>query len=168
MRDIKIDKTANIKYLKVALLGDHIAIGHCVYISTQIHLQDYVHISAFVSVIGGKYSLLKMGNFTNLACGVRIICNSDDFAESLGGPLIPKEYAVTINKPVILEGFNMIGTNSIIMPGVTMAIGSSCIANSIITKDTEEWTLYGGNGIALCLRNKVKILNDAKKLGYGL
>jgi len=163
MKDIRIDPTAKIKYSTE--FGNHIAIGYCVYIAAKIKLGDYCHIAPFVSIIGGKDSYIEMGNFSNLAAGVRIICNSDDFINSLGNPIIPTELAITINNPVILEGYNLVGTNSIIMPGVTMAIGSACGAGSIMTKNTEPWTFYMGD-IAIKLRNKEQIIKYAKELGY--
>lgn len=157
LSDIMIHKTSIINNTPISK-GNHIIISPFVYISTQIELGNYIHISSFTSIIGGNESKVKIGDFVGISCGCRIICGSDNYENSLG--LFDTEH---INKEVIFEGFNLIGTNSIIMPGVTMAIGSACCAGSVITKNTDEWTLYAGNGIAIKLRDKETILKKAKK-----
>jgi galactoside O-acetyltransferase len=53
------------------------------------------------------------------------------------------------------------------MPGVTLAEGSVAGSNSVITKDTEPWTIYVGSPAKpIKIRKKETILKNAKKLGY--
>jgi galactoside O-acetyltransferase len=53
------------------------------------------------------------------------------------------------------------------MPGVTLKEGSVVGSNSVVTKDTEPWTIYlGSPAKPIKLRDKSKIIENAKKLGY--
>jgi galactoside O-acetyltransferase len=53
------------------------------------------------------------------------------------------------------------------MPGVTIAEGSVIGACSLVTKDTEPWTIYMGvPARAVKIRKKEKMLQYAKELGY--
>jgi acetyltransferase-like isoleucine patch superfamily enzyme len=53
------------------------------------------------------------------------------------------------------------------MPGVTLAEGCVIGANSLVTKDTEPWTIYMGSpAMPIKKRPKDKMLLYAKELGY--
>jgi dTDP-4-amino-4,6-dideoxy-D-glucose acyltransferase len=53
------------------------------------------------------------------------------------------------------------------MPGVTLAEGSVVGSNSVLTKDTEPWTIYVGNPAKpIKIRDNETILQYAKELGY--
>jgi len=165
--DVYIGTTVRIRRPDLITIGDHVAIDAYTCITTNLVVGDYVHIGQLVTIIGGKDASLKIGNFSNISAGVRFVCASDDFENTIGGPLIPSHMTNVDNRPIVLEGFNIVGSDTIILPGVTMAVGSTVGAGSIITKDTEPWTMYFGRpAVAIRKRNKDKILNDAKTLGY--
>ena len=51
------------------------------------------------------------------------------------------------------------------MPGVTLAEGSILGANSLLTKDTEPWTIYVGSPAKpVKIRDRGKIIEYASKL----
>ena len=53
------------------------------------------------------------------------------------------------------------------MPGVTLAEGSVIGSNSLLTTDTEPWTVYAGSPARpIKQRTKGKIYEYAKELGY--
>ena len=53
------------------------------------------------------------------------------------------------------------------MPGVTLAEGSILGANSLLTKNTEPWTIYVGSPAKpIKKRKKDIIIKNAKELGY--
>jgi len=167
--DLFIDDTAVIKRPHILSVGDHVAIDVGVYLSTETELGDYVHIAPYTVVIGGEGAKLIMGHFSGISAGCKIICGSDDFTEGLMNPQVPLEYKSVKFTTVTLEDFTCVGVNSVVMPGVTMAIGSVVGAGSVLTKDTEPWTIYVGTPAKpVKLRDKTKILENAKKLGYKL
>jgi galactoside O-acetyltransferase len=86
----------------------------------------------------------------------------------LVGPTIPEPYQdKIIYAPVILERFANVGTNVVILPGVTIAEGSVVGVGSVVSKSTKPWGIYVGSPArAVKTRPKEKILKFAKELGY--
>jgi acetyltransferase-like isoleucine patch superfamily enzyme len=160
-------KDVEIKYLNK--IGDHTAIDKGFYCTTQIEIGSYVHISPYVTCIGGKNGLFVLKGFNNVMAGARIVCGSDRFDGSgLFGAMIPSELkGKQIIEPVIMEEFSNIGTNAIVLPGSTLRKGVLLSAGSLLIGDTEEWGVYKGNPAVLVKKvNKTETLERAKKLGY--
>lgn len=150
-------------------LGDHIAIDKGVYVTVKSKIGNYTHISPYVTIIGGKEGYFECRGFNNIMAGARIICGSDRFDDSgLFGAMIPKELkGKQIIKPVVMEEFSNIGTNSIVMPGSRLRKGVLLAAGSLLMGDTEEWGVYKGNPAVLIKKiDNIKIIKNAKKLGY--
>lgn len=166
--DVRISKSAEIVRPELIELGNHISIDMCVYMSVSAVLGDYIHIAPHVCIIGGADSKLIMEDFTGMSAGSKVICASDDFRDGHLCPFVPIKYRHVINKPIIFKRFTCVGVNSVVMPGVTMAEGSVLGANSVLTHDTEPWTVYVGSpAVALKkLRNSELVLIGAKALGY--
>ena len=146
------------------------AIDKGFYCTTKITLGDYIHISPYVTCIGGSKGKFTAKGFNNIMAGARIICISDRFDDSgLFGAMIPKENkGKQIIKPVIMEEFSNIGTNSIVLPGTILRKGVLLAAGSLLMGDTEEWGVYKGNPAVLVKKiNPIKIMENAKKIGYG-
>lgn len=150
-------------------LGDHIAIDKGVYCTVNASIGNYVHISPYVTIIGGKKGQFECRGFNNIMAGARIVCGSDRFDGSgLFGAIIPEELkGIQIIKPVIMEEFSNIGTNAIVLPGTRLRKGVLLTAGSLLMGDTEEWGVYQGNPAVL--KKKIdgsKIIENAKQLGY--
>jgi acetyltransferase-like isoleucine patch superfamily enzyme len=82
--------------------------------------------------------------------------------------MIPKHLkGKQIIKPIVMEEFSNIGTNSIVLPGSILRKGVLLAAGSLLMGDTEEWGVYKGNPAKLIKKiNPTKILKNAKELGY--
>lgn len=163
--DVRISELAAITRPELVELGNHIAIDMWVYLSTQAKLGDYIHIAPSVTILGGASALIIMEDFTNIGSGGRIVCATDDFTQGLISPVVPLEHRTVINKPVIFKRFSTLGVNCTVLPGVTLGEGSIIGANSLVTRDTEPWTVYGGSPARpLKKRDKTRILESANKL----
>lgn len=151
-------------------IGNHVAIDKGVYCSTNIEIGDYVHISPYVTIIGGRYGSFTAKGFNNIMAGARIICGSDRFDDSgLFGAMIPDWVGKgrQIIEPVVMEEFSNIGTNAIVMPGSTLRQGVLLAAGSLLIGDTEPWGVYKGNPAVLTkVIDKTKALQAVKNLGY--
>jgi len=140
-------------FLKVAKDCDQCSIGYRVaidkgfYCTTHIHLGDYVHISPYVTCIGGKGGEFSAEGFNNIMAGARIVCVSDRFDDSgLFGALIPDEFkGRQMGSTVRMEKFSNIGTNAIMLPGSTLREGCLLTAGSLLMGDTVAWGVYKGN-----------------------
>lgn len=151
------------------IYGSHIGIDKGFYCTTKINLGSYVHVSPYVTIIGGKNAEFSAKGFNNIMTGARIICGSDRFDDSgLFGAMIPNDYkGKQIIEPVIMEEFSNIGTNAIVLPGSILRKGVLVSAGSLLMGDTEEWGVYKGNPAKLVKKiNPKKILEFAKELGF--
>lgn len=166
--DVIIDDDVRINQ-KSYTIGDHVAIDKGFYCTVNLTIGNYIHIGPYVTIIGGKEAYFTAKGFNNIMAGARIICGSDRFDESgLFGAMIPKELKGTqIMKPIIMEEFSNIGTNSIVLPGTILRKGVLVAAGSLIMGDTEEWGVYKGNPAKLVKKiNGEKIIKNAKLIGY--
>lgn len=166
--DVVVDNDIFIKNHNY-VLGNHVAIDKGFYCTVNLKIGDYNHIGPYVTIIGGQNSFFESKGFNNVMAGARIICASDRFDGSgLFGAMIPNELkGRQIIKPVIMEEFSNIGTNSIVLPGSILRKGVLLSAGSLLIGDTEEWGVYKGNPAVLVKKiDGTKIIYNAKKLGY--
>lgn len=166
--DVIIDSDIVIKQNDTAVVGNHVAIDKGFYCTTQLIVGDYVHISPYCTVVGGKYGKFIMEDFTGLSAGCRIVCCGDDYSSGhLMNPTVPLQYRSVNNNHVIMEKFSCLGTNCIVLPGVTISEGSVVGANSLVTKTTEPWTVYVGSPAKpIKIRPRELSYKSAKELGY--
>lgn len=167
--DVIISPNAEIRRPQLVSIGNHVAIDTAC-ITTAADIKDYVHIGPYVSIIGGAKGLFMMGNFTNLAAGCRVVCVSDrQRGEGITGPAsIPEQYKDAVDAaPVVVENFVAVGTNAVIMPGVTLAEGTVIGACTLVTRSTEPWTVYVGiPAKPIKARERATMLRYAAELGY--
>jgi galactoside O-acetyltransferase len=167
--DVFISDFTEFKRPHLVSIGNHVAIDSGFYITTGADIGDYIHISPQITVIGGETVKLTMEGFNTMAAGCRIVCASDEYlGAGLIGPIIPDEYRDNVKfADVTFKKFSSIGTNAVVLPGVTLGEGSVVGACSLVNKDTEPWTIYVGvPARPLKLRQKDKMIEFAKRLGY--
>ena len=167
--DVFISDRVEIRRPHLVEIGKHVAIDTGVYITTQAIIKDYTHLSPYITVIGGAKSKLVVEEFVTIAAGSRIIAGSDKFmGAGFTSVTVPDAYRDEVEfSTVTLKRFAGVGTNVVIMPGVTIAEGSVIGACSLVTKDTEPWTVYMGvPARPVKIRPKETMLQFAKKLGY--
>lgn len=115
-RNIIIKPKVNIKYPWFLKLGDNIWIGENVWIDNLVN----VDIKNNVCISQGAFLLTGNHNYK-------------------------KETFDLIIKPVKIEDGSWIGAKAVVCPGVTMRTHSVLTAGSILTKDSEPYTIYQGN-----------------------
>ncbi|MDP2705018.1 MAG: acyltransferase [Patescibacteria group bacterium] len=172
-KDVFISPLVSIVRPELVVLGNHISIDPWFHCTTALEIGDHVHIQAQVGIIGGKTGILKMGNFTNISIKGTIICVSEKFYGKglIATPGIPEKFLDEYKTgPVIFEDFVNTGANVTVLPGITLAEGSVIGACSLVTKNTEPWTIYAGIPArpigTIGNRPKEKMLQYAKEMGY--
>lgn len=166
--DVFISRNVEIRRPSLFQTGSHIAIDSGFYCTVEALIGDYIHIGPYVTVIGGAKGRLQMKGFNTIGAGSRILCASDEF---LGAGLVgisPPEYRDNIiYSPVNFDMFASLGTDVVVHPGVTLAEGSVVGSCSLVTKDTEPWTIYYGvPARPVKARPKEKMIHAAQVLGY--
>ena len=145
--DVFIDEFSKIKRPHLASIGSHVAIDWGFYCTTQLYIGSYIHIAPYVTVIGGADAKLEMGDFTTIAAGCRLVCGGDEhLGHGLVSPVIPDEYRDNVFIGTItMKDYSSLGTNVVVMPGVTIGEGAVVGANSFVNKYIPEWTIYAGS-----------------------
>jgi acetyltransferase-like isoleucine patch superfamily enzyme len=167
--DVYIDGRSEIRRPELVTIGSHVAVDSGFYCTVAAQLRDYIHVGPYVTAIGGPGSTLRLGHFTTVGAGSRFVCGSDEFlGEGLVGSCVPDEYRDNVTLSVItIEMFASIGTNVVVHPGVTLAEGSVVGSGSLVTHDTEPWTInFGTPALPVRARSRDKMLAAARAMGY--
>ena len=109
-----------------------------------IVIGDYVHIAVSASLIGsGK---ITMSDFSGISSRVSIYSSSNDYSgATLTNPTVPNEYAGVTHADVFLGKHVIVGSGSVILPGVTLEEGVAVGALSLVHKRCEAFGIYAGN-----------------------
>ena len=127
-------------------LNSHIILSEFAYINggEGTYIGNHVHIAAHTSISGG--GICVMEDFTGISAGVRLITGSASFnGEGLTSPTLPCDLQAVKRSFVILKKHSTLATNVVVHPGVTIAEGTIVSRGSVVTKDTEPWSIYMGS-----------------------
>lgn len=145
-------------------IGHDVRIDDFTVISGNVTLHNYIHISHFCGLYGGDEGI-EMMDFSGLSSKVNIYAVSDDYSgESMTNPMVPAEYKKTmVSEKVTLEKHSIIGNNSVVLPGVTVAEGSSVGSMSLCSRSTNPWSVNVGIPAKKLKDRKKDILDLEKK-----
>lgn len=139
-----ISRKASIYNSGKVSLGDNVRIDDFCIISGVIEIGNYVHIAAYSALYGGTKGIY-INDFANISSRVTIYSISDDYSgESMTNPMIPDEYKNLVNMPVYIEKHVIVGSTSVILPGVTIREGSAFGCFSFVEHDSEAWSVNVG------------------------
>ena len=108
-----------------------------------IDIGNYVHIAVFALLIGaGK---ITVSDFAGVSSRVSVYSSNDDYTgKFLTNPMVPAEYTNVTHADVTLGKHVIIGSGSVVLPGVTLHEGAAIGSLSMITKDCEAFGVYIG------------------------
>lgn len=142
--NVKISDKASIYNPELMEVGDHTRIDDFCVISGKVILGRNVHVAIFCNIGGGEMGV-TLDDFSGLAYGCHVFAQSDDYSgRTLTNPTVPDKYKNETKSPVLIKRHSIVGTCSVILPGVTLEEGTSIGAMSLVTKSTEPWTVYFG------------------------
>jgi acetyltransferase-like isoleucine patch superfamily enzyme len=142
--NVKISDKASIYNPELMEVGDHTRIDDFCVISGKVTLGRNVHIAIFCNIGGGEIGV-TLEDFSGLAYGCHVFTQSDDYSgRTLTNPTVPDNYKNETKLPVLIKRHAIVGTCSVILPGVTLEEGTSIGAMSLVTKSTEPWMFYFG------------------------
>lgn len=157
--NVQISKKCSIYSPDKIKIADNVRIDDFCILSGKITVGSYVHIAANTSIYGGDAGVF-IEDFVNISGRVSIYSISDDYSGNyLTSPLIDEKFKNTISLPVTIKKYSIIGTTSVILPGVTIEEGSAFGAMSLIKNSTEPWTIYTGIPIKKLKKRSKNILN---------
>ena len=161
--NVKISDKASIYNCEQIEISDNSRIDDFCVISGKIKIGRNVHIAPFCLVAGGEKGI-TLEDFSGLAYQVQVFTQSDDYSgKTLTNPTIPDKYKNEFKSKVIIGKHSIVGTASLIMPGVILAEGTSVGAMSLIRKNTESWSIYLGNPAKKIKSRKQNLLELEKQ-----
>jgi galactoside O-acetyltransferase len=143
-KHVRISDRASIYNAELISIGDYSRIDDFCVVSGKVTMGRNVHFSVFCNIAAGEPGI-TFEDFAGIAYGVQVFAQSDDYSGRwLTNPTVPDVYKRETKKPVRIGRHCLVGTSSVIMPGVDLAEGTAVGAMSMITKSTEEWSIYFG------------------------
>lgn len=155
-----------ITHLGFAAVGENVYLSNkaSFYNCANIEIADNVRVDDFCVLSAGKggisigrnvhiavYSLLigsgriTLADFCNLSSRVSIYSSNDDYSgTALTNPTVPPEYTNVYHADVVLEKHTIIGSGSIVLPGITLREGTAVGALSLVTQDCDAFGIYAG------------------------
>jgi galactoside O-acetyltransferase len=144
-KNVIIGKTVRIRYPELVEIGDNVIIDDFTYISTELSIDNNVHIAAGCRLIGGRRAFIKIGEFSTLAPNVVLAAGSDDYLAGIASPLVTLDYKGQAEIGTIeLRRHCIVGANTTVLPNVILFEGAAVGAQSLVKGDISEWTLQGG------------------------
>ncbi|WP_461602297.1 acyltransferase [Aeromonas rivipollensis] len=141
-------------------IGDNVRIDDFCVLSAGlggIEIGNYVHIAVYSALIGaGK---ITISDFSNISSKVAIYSSNDDYSgEYMTNPMVPKEYTNVTHADVNIGKHVIIGSGSVVLPGVTLYEGVAIGALSLVTKDCDAFSIYIGTPAKKLKNRKINLL----------
>jgi hypothetical protein len=93
-------------------------------------ISSFIHIAAFTSVTGGGEFIME--DFSGLSGGIHVYTGNENYTgECMTNPAVPYPYRVPIRSFVHIKKHAIIGSNTVIFPGVTIGEGAAVGSNSL-------------------------------------
>ncbi|MDD3676281.1 acyltransferase [Thauera propionica] len=144
--DVLISRQARFYNCPRIRIGDNVRIDDFCVLSAGvegIHIGNHVHIALFCSLMGQANIWLE--DFSGLSSRVSIYSSNDDYSgKALTNPTVPDAYKNVRHAPVKVGRHVIIGSGSVILPGVILAEGAAVAALSLVKADCQPFSIYAG------------------------
>jgi galactoside O-acetyltransferase len=145
--NVQISDRASFYGASRIVLGNNVRIDDFCVLAAGIGgilIGNYVHIAVGCTLIGvGKITML---DFSGLSSRVSIYSSSDDYSgATLTNPTVPSEFTGVAHADVMLDKHVIVGSGSVILPGVTLEEGVAVGALSLVQKECKAFGIYAGN-----------------------
>jgi galactoside O-acetyltransferase len=146
-QDVTIDRSVVFFQPQNIHIGSHVRIDANVVISASpkgIYIGSHVHLAVGVILLGNER--IEIADFCGLSAYVSVFSSNDDYSGGwLTNPTVPTEFRRVKTAPVILRKHAIIGSQSVILPGVTLGVGASVGALSLVNKSVPDFMVVTGN-----------------------
>lgn len=144
--DVSIKRNCGLFFTQNMYIGSHVRIDDysILVASGELHVGSYVHLASYCYIAASHG--ITFNDFCTLAPSVKIFSGSDDYTgEKLTNPTVGREFIGGPHGPVTLGKHVIIGTNSVVLPGVSLGEGASVGALSLVNRDLDPWMIYVGS-----------------------
>ncbi len=145
--DVRISDRASFYGAERIHIGNHVRIDDFCVLSAGaggIRLGNHIHIAVYSSLIGA--GAIHLDDFCNISSRVSIYSSSDDYSGAfMTNPMVPAEYTNVTCEPVTIGRHVIVGSGSIVLPGVTLHEGVAVGALSLVNRDCDTFGIYAGS-----------------------
>lgn len=139
-----ISRKASIYGAEYISIGSNVRIDDFCILSGNITIGNNVHIAAYTALYGGNDGIV-IEDYANLSSRVSVYSVNDDYSgETMTNPMIPEGYKNIESAAVHIGKHVIVGSTSIILPGIRLAEGSAFGSFSFINHDSEPWSVNAG------------------------
>lgn len=111
--------------------------------SGGICIGNFIHIAVYSSIIGDGKVILS--DFCNLSSRVSIYSSNDDYSgHFMTNPMVPSDKTNVTRGDVFIGKHVIIGSGSVLLPGITLEDGVAVGALSLVAYNCKEFGIYGG------------------------
>lgn len=127
-----------------------------------IVINNHIHVAAYASLIGaGK---ITIADFANLSSRVSIYSSNDDYSgATMTNPMIPSQFTGVTHADVHIGRHVIIGSGSIVLPGVTLEEGVAIGALSLVHQDCAAFGMYAGTPARFIKARKRDLLEQERE-----
>ena len=127
-------------------LGNHVRVDDFCVLSAGtggITIGNYIHIAVYSSLIGaGNITLM---DYCNISSRVSIYSSNDDYSgAAMTNPTLPPAYTNVQEADVCIGRHVIIGSGTIVLPGINIAEGAAIGALSLVKSNCLAFGIYAG------------------------
>lgn len=161
-KNVLIDSQAVIFNAGSISIGDNCRIDAFSVLSaseTSFQIGKNVHISHASRVYGSAG--IQIHDYAGISSGVSIFTVSDDYSSSvLNNPTVPINLRNIKSAGVVIGKASIIGANTVVLPGVTIGLGVSIGALSLVNKSIPSGWIVSGNPLRKVGNKDVKQIDS--------
>ena len=163
--NVQISDRASFYGVQNIVIGNNVRIDDFCVLAAGIDgiwIGNYVHIATGSSLIGsGKITIC---DFSGLSSRVSVYSSSDDYSGAvMTNPTVPVKYTGVAHADVFLGKHVIVGSGSVILPGVTLEDGVAIGALSLVNKNCKAFGIYVGNPACRIKERKRDLLDLERK-----
>jgi galactoside O-acetyltransferase len=108
-----------------------------------IKIGSHIHIACHTTLIGKEQIILE--DYSGVGGHCAIYSSSDDFSgNALVGPTIIKEFTNVKSAPVHFKKYAVIGSHTVVLPGVTLEEGCAVGCMSLVKSNLGSYQIHAG------------------------
>lgn len=161
--NVKISRKASFYAPNKISIGDNVRIDDFCILSGNITIGNYIHIAAYSALYGGDKGIV-LDDFVNISSRVCVYSVNDDYSgNSMTNPMIPDNLKHVVSQKVYLKKHVIVGSTSVILPGVILEEGSAFGSFSLINRNSAPWSINAGIPAKKIKNRNKNILNIEKE-----
>ena len=159
-KNVMISRKTSIYSAEKISVGNNVRIDDFCVLSGAITIGNYVHINPYNGIFAGSSSVV-IEDYTSLSTKISIYAISDDYSgEHFTSTLLPDSRQFMKEGVVVIKKYVIIGSGTVILPGVTIEEGCAIGAQSLIKSDTKPWGIYAGSPLKFIRTRSREMLNE--------